>query len=47
MCVLSYCSQSFEQLDGQAWKCRVMLVIDVFGQDSNKVVSMSTWREYK
>lgn len=47
MCILSYCSQSFEQLNSQAWKCRVMLVVDVFGQDSNKVVPMSTWREHK
>lgn len=39
----SYRSQSLEQLDGQAWKCRVVLVVDVFGQDRNKVVSMSTW----
>lgn len=43
--VSSYRSQSFEQLDGQAWKRRVMLVVDVFGQDRNKIVSVSTWRE--
>lgn len=39
---ISYCGESFKQLDGEARQSWVMFVVNILGQNNYKVCAMTT-----